>query len=597
MRSNSFVKRTIPCLAVVLAVTMHTAPAQAGFLDAMFSLAGQVFKKTTGGKASTAPTQTATTTSSTASTTTNTPAAPTIPTAATVTAAPGVAAEAVTTPIEKEVVAEKAPFSIEADFIQKAVLQTQDNAKKAFTSNSLRKVSRAEAIRVEKVFTDTHTEIIPEYTDTGLTFRLRYDEVALKNPQQIVKEIAVITMLTSTSSNFGYASSFFGGNLETTTFVEVESPHAMAELISNVREGSPTAKARWIKIQTLLLKNMELKSQILQDLQLSSDVMQEIRQDLGAQLPAIEETARQYARKQQKALDKWKSETGTLDKLEAMQDKLDDLILKNDRKGVKQLLEAYLPWTVMEPVEANTWKIWLEAIEHPDQKNTTVAFRGLKYDTDKIQRRQTTQGEIYGFMSTVLTKNQGSYTRRLRSLVTNREKNGDIGLKAKNSDILSVKVTDQMTAHAKDPVASSFISFTYDPSVARRFMGENQTKQVKGENISVPYGGILVVKMDSRRMIPNIPSMYSTEIELLAPLIVFPDEVVAYKEGSFDHTYTYEMFIKEVSGKTGINFTSWTSAQDTNEVSLKERYNREGHAFFKQMTDVGFAAKSCSKVF
>jgi hypothetical protein len=87
----------------------------------------------------------------------------------------------------------------------------------------------------------------------------------------------------------------------------------------------------------------------------------------------------------------------------------------------------------------------------------TVAFRGLKYDTDKIQRRQTSQGEIFGFMSTVLTKNQGSYNRRLRFLSTNRLKNGDIGVVQKNSVIPSVMVTDQITAHARNPQASSFI--------------------------------------------------------------------------------------------------------------------------------------------
>ncbi len=76
----------------------------------------------------------------------------------------------------------------------------------------------------------------------------------------------------------------------------------------------------------------------------------------------------------------------------------------------------------------NTWKVWLDAIENPDWKNTTVALRGINYDTDKIQRRQTAQGEIYGFMSTVLTKNQGSYTRRLRSLTTNRLTNGDFSI-------------------------------------------------------------------------------------------------------------------------------------------------------------------------
>jgi len=163
--------------------------------------------------------------------------------------------------------------------------------------------------------------------------------------------------------------------------------------------------------------------------------------------------------------------------------------------------------------------------------------------------------------------------------------------------VRSVKITDQMTAHARNPVASSFISFTYDPRVASGFMGQNINKQIKGETVSVPYGGLLVVKMDSRRMIPNIPSMYGNEIELLAPLIVFPDEVVKYHEGSFTKDYSYEMFLRDVSEKTGIDFTKWSMATDGNNEKLKDRYNREGHEFLKQMTQVNLKAMSCSKIF
>ncbi|WP_374073238.1 hypothetical protein [Bdellovibrio bacteriovorus] len=551
MRNRPFVKRTLPCLAVVLAVTMQAAPAHAGLFDKIISAASAILNKS-------AQTQTQPLKS-------------------------GVTGAQATVKTEN--------FSVEKHFIEKVVTETQ-----AGYGSDLRKNSKAVAEKVNSVATETHTEIIPEYTEKGLNFRLAYDETAVQNPKLLVKDLALVRMLTSTSQYWS-GSSIFEGTINDKLRAEVESPHAIAELITNVREGSPTAKARWNTLQAELLENVSLKTNVLQEMGLSSNVIYDIREELKAQAPALDEAAAQHARKQQKALDKWKSETGALDKMEAMQDKLDDLILKNDRKGVRQMLEAYLPWSVMEPVEANTWKIWLEAIEHPDASKTTVAFRGLKYDTDKIQRKQTANGEVYGFMSTVLTKNQGSYTRRLRSLSTNREKNGDIGFKVHGENIRSTKITDQMTAHARNPVASSFISFTYDPSVAHRFMGQNVTKQVKGENVSVPYGGLLVVKMDSRRMIPNVPSMYSNEIELLAPLIVFPDEVVKYKEGSFTNEYSFANFVKEISDRTGINFTNWSTAADANNEGLRERYNREGHEFLKQMTEVNLKAMSCSKVF
>lgn len=568
MRSHSFVKRTIPCLAVVLAVTVQGNPAHAGFLDQIVSIAAEYALK-----AVSSETQVQ------------------VPNAV-----PAEASVVVTNATEKKTVNEGISY-LEKYLIQQVVSESKNADKLHYSFDVLRRLSHVEAEKMKVVNTETHTEIIPEYTEKGLTFRFRYDETALKNPQHIVKEMAVLSLLSSTVNTMEYQSNVFQGSMSATLLKEIESPHAIAELISNAREGSPTARARWVKIQILLLKDVDLQRQLLLDLQLSLNTLVETRQALESQLPALEVEAAQYARKQQKILERWRLETGALDKLEAMQEKLDDLILKNDRLGVRKLLEAYLPWTVMEPVEANAWRIWLEAIENPDSKNTTVAFRGLKYDHDKIQRRQTSQGEIFGFMSTVLTKNQGSYTRRLRSLTTNRVKNGDIGLAIKNSDILSVKVTDQMSSHARNPVASSFISFTYDPRIAKGFMGQDMTKVVKGKKVVVPYGGLLVVKMDSRRMVPNLSSMYSGEIELLAPLIIFPDEVVAYKEGSFSEKQTYEGFIKDVSEKTGIDFAQWKTAQDSNNINLMDRYNREGYAFLKQITDVRSAGKSCSKVF
>lgn len=590
MRSHPFVKRTLPCLAVVMAVTLQSGPAHAGILNKMFSAAAQVLN----GKMA-QPKAAATSTTATG---------PQVQTMSEASQGPAKtvnmgAATSATSSLTQDAIATQAPYNIETDFIAKVIQENHVKVEKFYGSNGLRKLFRAEAEKVDVVHTDTHTEIVADYTEKGLVLKVRYDETALKNPQYIAKEMAVISALTSATDTFlnSTSSQIFSGKIESSLVAEVESPHAVAEILANIKEGSPTAKARWASIEARILKATELKAQYLQDLNLSSNALNQVREQIEAQLPELNAKAAQHIRKQQKSLDQWKAQTGALDKMEAMQDKLDDLILKNDRKGVRQLLESYLPWAVMEPVEANTWKIWLDAIENPDMSKTTVAFRGLKYDTDKIQRRQTTKGEAFGFMSTVLTKNQGSYTRRLRSLSTNREKNGDIGMTQKTAQNFSVKITDQMTAHAKNPVASSFISFTYDPAVAYRFMGQDVMKEIKGEKVKVPYGGMLVVKMDSRRMIPNLPSMYSNEIELLAPLIVFPDEVVSYKEGSFTSDYTFDMFIKEISAKTGINFSSWSLAQDANNENLRQRYSREGHEFLRQITEVKASTNACSKVF
>lgn len=549
MRSRSSVKQILPCLAVILAVGATPIHAQAGVFDVLKQATSILF----GGAQPSAP-------------------------------------------IVAPLGATDQNFDPQTHLVDRVISVVNQVHVQAYTRSPLRSGLSAEAVKVASVGTDTHTDLQVVYSEEGAKIQFIYDEAALKSPDLLLKDLAVLTYITQSEA---YLTDLFTFNGSTSQYRnQFSSPHGTAELMADAQAGSPTALARVESIQVKILEMLSLNPTLEQTLgadQYLKDLLNAKRHDL----PALESRAQDYARKQQKALDKWKSETQALDKYEAMPEKLDDLIMKNDRKGVADMLRAYLPWSVMEPVETKAWKTWLDAIEHPDTKNTTVAFRGLKYDTDKIQRRETAQGEIFGFMSTVLTKNQGSYTRRLRSLSTNREKNGDEGFVANGSKLMTVKITDQMTAHARDPKASSFLSFTYDPNIARAFAGTTTTKMVKGEMIQVPYGGILVVKMDSRRMIPNVPSMYGNEIELLAPLIIFPDEVVAYKEGAFDSTYTYAQFIKDISDKTGVDFVNWQQAQPgESNASLVQTYKRDGFKFLGDLintTSTG-AGGQCSKI-
>jgi hypothetical protein len=485
-------------------------------------------------------------------------------------------------------------FSIERDFIQKileAIPKANDRIL-GYANPELNRIAKAASEKLEHVNTSTHTDIIPIYSEAGLTFKMIYDEIALKNPKNIVKNLVLMMALTSVGeiSSIGQE---FKGSTNPNAKREFRSCHSMAELMTNFKAGSPTAKARWTELQIALLKQLELNEVTAHQLQLDPKVLAEIVAELESELPLLKKNAAQFAKSQKNKLDQWKSQTGILENLEAMNEKLDDMIMNNDRRGVRQLLEAYLPWARMEPVEANTWKTWLEVIEYPDLNKATVAFRGVSYDTDKIQRRRTAQGELFGFMSTVLTKNQGSYTRRLRSLTTNREKNGDIGLKFNKTNTPSVKIADQMISHSQNPVASNFLSFTYNPTITRIFMKANILKMIKGVTVSTPRGGILVAKIDSRRMIPNLLSIYDHELELLTPLMVFPDEVIAYHEGSFASDQEFINFIEEISNKTGIDF-HW---ENDGEKNFKQRFSQDGLTFLKKMTEIRTKNNSCNNAF
>lgn len=461
---------------------------------------------------------------------------------------------------------------------------------------SLRKAAFFETEKVNLVNTESHVEIVPEYSSSGLKLKLRYDSMALSNPEMAMKDIIVYMVLSSYKDGFLY-SKLLSGNLPYTLIGELDSPHIVAELITNARMGSPTARARWGKIQESILSAIKLNASLIEKFNLRPDIVEYSRTKLSTQVLQWTEEAKIYAKKQQKALDRWKTDTGILDKYEAMNEKLNDLILKNDRKGVRQLLEAYLPWAVMEPVETQSWKLWLEAIEFPDKNNSLIAFRGLKYDTDKIQRKLVGNSEVFGFMSTVLTKNQGNYTRRLRSLSTNREKIGDKGYKPNGEQVLSVKITDQMTSHSRSPVASNFLSFTFSPSVANSFVGENKVKFVDGKNVSTPYGGLLAIKIDARRIVPNIVSMYGGEVELLVPLIIFPDEVLLYNEGSFTQEFTFKNYLEKIKEKTGIDYTLWTEVVDANNMNLKSQYSSRGYLFLGQIMNLDSRVKRCESVF
>jgi hypothetical protein len=237
----------------------------------------------------------------------------------------------------------------------------------------------------------------------------------------------------------------------------------------------------------------------------------------------LEDHKRTFA-KNKRTWETWKKESKALDILDNSNPKLDDLIRNNDRAGVRKLVEAYLPWTMMEPFESAAWRSWLDAIEtKATAENSQILLRGVSYDTDIPFRNS--QGGV-GFMSTVLTKNQGNYTRRLRSLAVRR-----IAPPLRNSEkdpILAkspvVTIAKQLSDHVIEPVGSSFLSFTLAPKIAFFYRGGFNQEKNRSK------GGFLAVRVPTSRTIPNGLSPAAMEVEMLLPLIVFPEDVVFYKE-------------------------------------------------------------------
>lgn len=241
---------------------------------------------------------------------------------------------------------------------------------------------------------------------------------------------------------------------------------------------------------------------------------------------------------------KWKEGEGSRQKWEKDQEKLDDLLKKNDRKGVRALVETYLPWDSMGSTEKNAWKQWLEALENPSQnpEDTVLVFRGL----DSENRLFLSQDGKPGFMAPMLIRNQGNYSWRMRSYRTKRDRFGTMagmfpgGVGPENrkpSEYVSVMAG--LRFHSNDPMGTPYISVS-DYSTASRFADD----------------GIVAVQVDKRRLLPNNISTYP-EAEKLIPLLIFPDEIKHYKAFSLNDTVddSKKAFRQELEAKLGRSLT------------------------------------------
>ena len=463
---------------------------------------------------------------------------------------------------------------------------------------------------VAELQTPHQTQIEVAYKESGLHLTYQYTPIALENPELLLKDMIVLSAITNMSPALEVM------NKKSPMVQILQTPFAWVETSLNAREGSLGAKARLALYESLFLKSSYVPKDLFNYFFIKNslafenkEALKQLTEKAYNQIEIDSLNAeKNYERFKNLAQKNLKIQSQNMDirrkdllnELEQREDKLNDLILKNDRKGVRQLIEAYLPWEIMEPLEIKAWNIWLEAIEFPRRNQSVIAFRGLDFSTDKIQRSTGPKGEqLLGFMSTLLTKNQGSYTRRLRTLTTTREKFGDELVQHFPEGYKAFKLADQMTLHSRNPVGSPFISFSNDPVMAMRFIKADKTIVDKNNRSQeVPEGGFLAVKIDARRMFPNIFSVFSMEYEILTPLIIFPDEVLGYHEGDFIHPK---------NGRTGdenrlLFLTSLTKnptqfIERKNLEPLREKYAVEGYKFLEKISFETKRTLSCRQVF
>jgi hypothetical protein len=397
--------------------------------------------------------------------------------------------------------------------------------------------------------------ITPQLEKDVLTINVNFTEKGLANPAVIAEELAHLDQITG--------GAFYDWERRRKAFFG--HPYEWVETLANAQAGSLQAKEVLARMELEAIKNIK-GTQIGKDSAKTAAYLQSRATHAEELYQQVSKVAKVDLKRREAA---WKKTKIIFDELEKNPVKFNDLVANNDRAGVRKMLTQYLPWDLMEPTEKSAWSEWLEAMEHPNTKDAQILFRGM--DNDIVISAPSGQP---GMLSTVLTKNQGSYTRRLRSLTTLREKIGTY----KNLEVIQspelIKVPGvnrpslmtAMNAHAINPLGSPFLS-----------LSNNTVAQGFGYNRRAAF------LIDPRRTVPNgMAFSYTSEVESLVPLVIFPDEVVHYVDLRKDpsvYALDNNKFYAEIEAKIG---RALTEAEKSTTIS-SDKFIDNGYERLKRL--------------
>ena len=334
-------------------------------------------------------------------------------------------------------------------------------------------------------------EIVPEFSnEKGLVIKVKFSSEGWSNPLVIMEELMHLNQI-SEKSGFIRHPIFWAeaalnaeyGSMRSREFLARAEVDAM-DMLSNYMRNT-FAGSSYVESNIKMLKFIEARKTH------ASKIVKNFKSKVKA-----EKKVRKGISENWKELHK---------QLEAQNLKLDDYIAKGNRKKVAELIEAYMPWENMEPTEIAAWTRWLKAMATPstNESDYMISFRGLGGDLV----RETDDGGHF-LMSKLLTKNQGSYTRRLRSLKTFFKKK--IGPQvAYNMPTEFQSLSAVFKGHSNEPLGSPYLSSSVF-SIAKSFASESGNSK------------IAALRIDKNRSMMNLVSTYQ-ELEEMIPLIVFPD--------------------------------------------------------------------------
>ncbi|MFG1505157.1 hypothetical protein [Halobacteriovorax sp. ZH5_bin.2] len=300
--------------------------------------------------------------------------------------------------------------------------------------------------------------------------------------------------------------------------------YSFFEIAHNAKAGDLRAK---IALENIKMKALGDSAIYDEDRKIIEEGISELESDF--KVVKKEMKAKETARK---------SAMAALDKA-AENHQLKALIQNNDRKGVADLLEKYLPWEQMTPIEDSYWNHILNRMRNPiPAKDKVLVYRGTYgdrlfpqiVDGQELEYEDAVKKANLGSMSTILTRNQGTYNRRLRSLQTMYGKK--IASNPSNTDskfVETARLTTMLKQHSIEAQGSPFLSFTSNFDTGYTFgfsIADDKT-------VADAKGAMGAFLIDPELLMFNQMSGFKSEMEYLAPLITFPDEMV----GFYDEDY------------------------------------------------------------
>ncbi len=239
------------------------------------------------------------------------------------------------------------------------------------------------------------------------------------------------------------------------------------------------------------------------------------------------------------------------------------LVSIGDRNGVADLIKSYLPWEEMQFFEKKFWEKQLYFMRNPlPLKDRVIIYRGLQddilqtpvVDGKKLAVDEAIKEQNIFVMSTMMTKNQGSWNRRLRSLTSMNDKYMGVSKHTSDSEFTkAARISTFLKNHSNTPKGSPFLSFTPSITTAINF-GKSR---------------VSAFVIDPRALIFNYASQHHHEHEYLLPLVTFPDEIYAIHDAKLSEA-------AESKDK-------WLQAQIMNKL-MREKGDAEGLDTYLKIT-------------